>query len=351
MRVAFFLVPGRLDGATGGYVYDRRIVCGLRDAGWTIHVRELDGAFPNPSRDTLERASSVLASVPDDEIVIVDGLAFAAMPDVVVMHANRLRFVALVHLPQACDVTLSVERRRERERDERHALRCAARIVVTGSASAAALGRYGIGRDRIAIVEPGTDTAQPSRGSGGASVHVLCVATVNAIKGHDLLIRSLGRIHRLPWHLTCAGSLTRDARAAARLEEAIAQAGLAERVRLTGELTSERLERCYDEADVFALATHFETYGMAVAEALAHGLPVVSTWTGAIPVLVGNDAGLLVSPGDENAFADALQRAIADPELRGRMRRAAAEAATRLLPWPVAVRKFSEVLAEVADIA
>ena len=54
----------------------------------------------------------------------------------------------------------------------------------------------------------------------------------------------------------------------------------------------------YDRTDVFVLATLRETYGMAVAEALAHGLPVVSTSTGAIPALVGTDAGLLVAPGD-----------------------------------------------------
>ena len=74
-----------------------------------------------------------------------------------------------------------------------------------------------------------------------------------------------------------------------------------DRVSLAGDLDAPRLSDCYDRADVFVLATLQETYGMAVAEALAHGLPVVSTTTGAIPALVGDDAGSLVPPGEHGS--------------------------------------------------
>ena len=89
--------------------------------------------------------------------------------------------------------------------------------------------------------------------------------------------------------------------------------------RLSGELDAARLHECYDRADVFVLASLQETYGMAVAEALAHGLPVVSTTTGAIPDLVGADAGLLVPPGNIEALAGALARVIGDARLRARL--------------------------------
>ena len=69
-----------------------------------------------------------------------------------------------------------------------------------------------------------------------------------------------------------------------------------------GDLDAQALETCYSRADVFVLATAQETYGMAVAEAVAHGLPVVATKTGAIPELVGDDAGLLVPVGDAAAL-------------------------------------------------
>ena len=104
------------------------------------------------------------------------------------------------------------------------------------------------------------------------------------------------------WHLTCAGSLTRHPPTVARIRAIIQERQLEEHVSLVGELDAEQIEERYDRADVFVLATLRETYGMAVAEALAHGLPVVSTSTGAIPVLVGTEAGLARLAGRRAGF-------------------------------------------------
>ena len=114
------------------------------------------------------------------------------------------------------------------------------------------------------------------------------------------------------WLLTCAGSLDRDPSTVERLRSRLRTGGLDDRVSLAGELDAGELEACYNRADVFVLATLHETYCMAVAEALAHGLPIVSTTTGAIPQLVGaggngeSPAGLLAPPGDVGAMTAAL---------------------------------------------
>ena len=105
------------------------------------------------------------------------------------------------------------------------------------------------------------------------------------------------------------------------------------------------MDACYDSADLFVLSTLKETYGMAVAEALARGLPVVSTATGAIPVLVGHEAGVLVPAGNTEAFEDALTRVLGDPDLRTRLADGARRARERLPSWADAVRQMSEALA------
>src|SRR5439155_6218310 len=130
-------------------------------------------------------------------------------------------------------------------------------------------------------------------------------------KGHEVLFGALALISQRNWHLTCAGSVERHPPTVERLRAVLRADGLEDRVSLIGEVDDEKLEACYDAADVFVLATLSETYGMAVAEALAHGLPVVSTATGAIPELVGSGnhedaAGLLVAPGDVEALARVL---------------------------------------------
>ena len=114
---------------------------------------------------------------------------------------------------------------------------------------------------------------------------------------------------------------------------------------LAGDLDAARLSDCYHRADVFVLATLQETYGMAVAEALAHGLPVVSTSTGAIPALIGEGAGLVVPPGDADALVVALARVVSDGRLRARLAEGAARVRERLPSWKDASGKMSTVLA------
>ncbi len=77
----------------------------------------------------------------------------------------------------------------------------------------------------------------------------------------------------------------------ARVRAQVGEAGLEDRVSLVGDLGEAALAEQYDRADLFVLATLYEGYGMAVAEALARGLPVVSTATGAIADLVLGTSG------------------------------------------------------------
>jgi glycosyltransferase involved in cell wall biosynthesis len=115
---------------------------------------------------------------------------------------------------------------------------------------------------------------------------------------------------------------------------------------LAGAVSDEELARLYGEADLFVLPSRFEGYGMAYAEALAHGLPVVATTAGAIPDTVPADAGLLVPADDVGALANALRRLIEQPEERAAL--AAAARATRFPSWSEQAAKFAQVLERVA---
>jgi glycosyltransferase involved in cell wall biosynthesis len=115
-------------------------------------------------------------------------------------------------------------------------------------------------------------------------------------------------------------------------------------VAFIGDLGPEALGAEYDRADIFVLATLYEGYGMAVAEALARGLPVVSTATGAIADLVGTDAGIVVPPGDGAAFASAMARVLADRDLRARLAAGARRVRDRLPTWGDAAARMAAVL-------
>ena len=343
MPPVVLVVPGRLDARTGGSIYDRRVVEGLRKRGWFVEVLELDASFPYPTAASLAHADRALAAVRSGTIAIVDGLALGAMPDLIAREASRLRIAALVHLPLAATVGLGRNTAARFRKAERLALGAAALIVVTGRATLPLIARYKLAPDRVVVVEPGTDGAPLARGSGGnragagagrtRPLELLSVATVHPGKGHDMLLEALAAVPCQSWRLTCAGSLTRHPKTADRVRAMVKDLGLEDRVSLVGDLGGPALAACYDVADVFVLATRQETYGMAVAEALARGLPVVATMTGAIPELVGDGAGLLVPVGDTQALVEALSRVLDDADLRASLAESARRVRHRLPDW------------------
>jgi glycosyltransferase involved in cell wall biosynthesis len=347
MRSLVFLIPGRLETPTGGYVYDRRMIEGLRGQGWTVDVQTLDASFPHPTPAALAHAARTLAAVARGTRVLVDGLACSAMPDLIEHEAARLRIAALVHLPLAADLTRDAETSARLAAAEKRALRAAALVIVTGSTTRALIENYQIAPERMVVVEPGTVRRTVAPRLGGSRVLLLCVATLHPGKGHEILLDALAPLTHLDWQLVCAGSLTRHPATADRVRAAIARLGLDRHVSLLGELDEPALRRCYDSADVFVLATLQETYGMAVAEALAHGLPIVATTTGAIADMVGDDAGLLVPSGDTAALTGALEHVIRDAALRARLGDGAERARRRLPTWDQASRRMAEALEQL----
>ena len=222
-------------------------------------------------------------------------------------------------------------------------------VLCPSASTARAVVASGVAAHRVVVVPPGT--ARPAAGGRRqtqATLRLLAVGTITPRKGHLLLVEALAGLRELDWTLTCIGSLERDAAAAAALRRAIAAHGLIDRVALAGERPPELLSDAYRDADLFVLPSYHEGYGMACAEALAHGLPVIATTAGAIPDTVPTAASILVPPGDATALREALRRALCDGALRRRLAAGAALAAIALPDWPTAVRNWAAGLDRLA---
>jgi glycosyltransferase involved in cell wall biosynthesis len=262
-----------------------------------------------------------------------------------------------VHHPLAAETGLEAAAAAAFVDSERRALGATRGVVVTSHGTGRALAIYGIPRERIAVVVPGTAPAPLARGTRGlgggaddAPVELLCVAALVPRKGHDLLFDALADLRHLPWHLTCAGSDTVDPVTAAALRDQLDMSGLTEMVTLVGELDEQALSAAYDRADVFVLPTRHECYGMAVAEAVARGLPVVSTMAGAIPELVDWGSGAIVPIDDPAALAAALEPLIADDAERARVAAGARSRCDTLPRWPEAAHAMADALVRFAAL-
>ncbi|MFP5077811.1 glycosyltransferase family 4 protein [Rhizobium sp. YIM 134829] len=328
-RVLAFAYPGDLSLRTGGYGYDRRVIAELQALGWTVTLLPLGDGFPAPSAETLANAEAALSALPDRSLVVIDGLAYGVLDSWANAEAERLRIVALVHHPLALETGLASDEQARLRASERRALEAARHVIVTSPMTARELSaNFAVSPERITVALPGTDPAEPAGGAHSVP-QILSVGTLSQRKGHDILIAALKTIEDLDWQATIIGSRTLDPATTGALERQIETLGLGQRIQLTGEIQDPR--PAFAAADLFALASRYEGYGMVFAEALAHGLPIVACAAGAVPEVVPPAAGLLVPVDNVEAFASALRRLLEDGKER-RGRAAAAYAAGSELP-------------------
>ncbi len=341
-RTLHAVVPDGLDDpalASGGNAYDRRVLDGLRAAGWSVREHAVPGSWPRPDAAALEALAAVVEALPAGSVLLVDGLVASAAPDVLVPVAGRVRLVVLVHMPLG-----------DRERE----VLAAARAVLTTSRWTRwlLLERHRLRPERVHVAEPGVDPAglAPGTESGGG---MLCVAAVTRAKGHDVLLSALAQVPELPWRCTLVGSLAHDPTYVARLRHQVLRDGLLDRVAFGGTLAGDRLAAAYAAADVLVLPTRVESYGMVVTEARARGLPVVATTVGGVPAALGRlpdgrRPGLLVPADDPGSLGVALRLWLSDESLRSRLRRAARDRRALLAGWSATTGQVARVLGEVA---
>ena len=348
-----FVVPGDIRTPTGGYIYDREIIAGLTERGVEVAVHQLDGSFPTPTPAALRAARSTFGSIAAGRIVVIDGLALPGLDRLLADEARRLAIVALVHHPVALETGLDSAAAERFAATERRALTYAQRVITTSQWTARALAADGVPISQLRVVEPGVDRRK-TRGSsdpkGAAALaandtlNLLCVGTLTPRKGHTVLLEALNELRDRHWHLTCAGSLLRDAPTVAAIQHQIDRLSFRKRVSLLGDLDRDALVLPLERADVFVLPSFLEGYGMALAEAVAFGLPVISTTAGAIPETVPANASVLVAPGDSRALAKALASVIDDPARRATLAANARAARAALPTWATAATKFAAAL-------
>jgi glycosyltransferase involved in cell wall biosynthesis len=327
---------------TGGYVFTERLLAGLAARGWNVHRLTLPAGFPNPSPAARTRSAALFRSLADGSLVLADQLCLGVLPEVAAAEGQRLRLVMVVHHPLALEAMDAAEKRR-RAVSERAALAHCEGVLVTSEATARALSAdYAVPRTRIVVASPGVDRKPLAARRGGPPL-LLCVGAVVPRKDHAALIRALAAARRHRWQLVIVGNLTRAPEHVRTLQAMIAGFELRSRVRFAGELSQSALAHRFARADLYVATSRHEGHGMAVAEALAHGLPVVTTRAGALGEWVGR-AAIVVRDGHHAELAGVLKRLLASPQRRAELRGRALARRRALPTWETCFAAVADAL-------
>ncbi|HEX6523827.1 MAG TPA: glycosyltransferase family 4 protein [Streptosporangiaceae bacterium] len=352
---------------SGGNIYDRRVCAGLAEAGWEVLVASVAAAEgpgqssaaaegpgqssaaaegPGQSGAAAADLARIVSAIPDGETVLIDGLIASAAAAQLLPHTGRIRMVVLLHMPLV--TALDTHHDASAERSERVVLRAAAGVVVTSEwTRRQVLARYAIPAGRVHVARPGVEkVAVPARPVRG---HLICVGVLGPHKGQDLLVEALAGLADRDWHCLLAGPLDRHPDFVEQLQTRITHLGYGHRVQLSGVLTGAALSHAYTTADLLVAPSRSETYGMAVTEALAHGLPVIAAAVGGLPEALGSTAdgtrpGQLIPPGDQVALAAALGDWLGDERHRHRLRAAARQRRSTLRGWETTIQEIANAL-------
>ncbi|MFI6931435.1 glycosyltransferase family 4 protein [Streptomyces sp. NPDC050287] len=357
LRSVHFVLPGGIDDPTapsGGNAYDRRICLDLPGFGWQVHQHAVNGGWPRPDAAARGELARVLREFPDGTVVLLDGLVACGVPEIILPEAERLRLAVLVHLPLGDETGLDPVVAADLDAKERAVLRAVPAVIATSDWAVRRLvSHHGLAPDRVHVAAPGADIAPLASGTDGVS-RLLCVAAVTPRKGQHRLVEALATVTDLPWSCVCVGGLGNDPEYVAGLRDLIRQYGLQDRLRLAGPQAGAALDASYASADLMVLASYAETYGMAVTEALARGIPVLATDVGGIAEAVGRAPdggvpGILVPPEDPAALAAELRGWFGEADVRRRLKAAARGRRVALDGWATTARSLAAVLGRLPN--
>lgn len=335
-------VRWRSSGFSGGDRYDTELAAALRELGVDVRDYPLSGAWPLPESADQDCLAALLTE--QDAWLVPNIVASAAPQQILAALAAGRRVTLLLHYFPADDIALAKPFRDQLGFFEGELVRATTNIVVTSQWAAGEVARrYGRGDAVVAL--PGSAPSDPAPGSAahGEPPALLWLGRVSLAKDPGTFIDALSTLADLPFTARLVGAGGPGDDLPALLRERTEHVGLGDRVQIIGARQGAELEAIWAASDLLVHSSPQETYGMVVAEALAHGIAsVVAEGTGAVEAQRG--VGATFPSGDATALATILRAWLTDADLRRDWREAALGARASLPTWGEAARAVASAL-------
>lgn len=220
------------------------------------------------------------------------------------------------------------------------------KIITVSECSKQDISReFAVSPKKFRVVPNGinTDYFYPLSGVERKPHHLLVTNSADTpLKGLKYLLLAIDAIRKKrPVHVTVIGKPKQDG----LIERQIGELGLQDNVHFTGRIADSAFAHYYAEATMAVIPSLYEGFGMPAGEAMACGVPVISTTGGALPEVVG-DAGILVPPGDSGALEASILSLLDHPERRAALGQAGLRRVSESLTWEHAAKKTVAVYQE-----
>ncbi len=348
MRISFVML-GLKDHSTGGYYFNLKMSEALSSAGHDVDVihfstipEKLQGSRIRGSFYVLNR---VLKYKPD-LLVVSKSYSFMA-PLRIILPFLRCPVLYLVHHLEWHDRTGGASN--IRKMIVRWFLSIGRKVWVNSRSTADDVAFLGIPENRLRVIPPGFDRFSVERDNpvSNLPVNILSVGTLCSRKDQLTLVRACALLKDRDFHLFILGDDTVDRDYTAEVRQEADSLGA--KVTFMGHLSTTELYGMYNQSHILANLSHWEGYGIAVAEAMWTGLPVIAVDAGAVPELVTHgDNGFLIAPGDVKSCTEYLKLLIDNGTLREEMSKRARERALELFSWDDTGREFVNLAEETS---
>jgi MMP alpha-(1->4)-mannosyltransferase len=218
-------------------------------------------------------------------------------------------------------------------------------LTVSSSSKRDIVEQYGIRPEQLAVVPIGVDHThfRPHPEVQRVAGRIMTTASADVpFKGMLPLVEALAKLRteRPNAHLVVVGRLSAKSPVAAAIE----RLGIGDAVTFESGVSDDRMVELYAEAEAAVVPSLYEGFSLPAVEAMACGVPLVTTTGGALPEVVGDDGvtGLLVPPGDAGALAIAIGRVLADPALAARLAEAARRRILEQFTWRACAKGTAE---------
>jgi glycosyltransferase involved in cell wall biosynthesis len=209
-------------------------------------------------------------------------------------------------------------------------------LTVSSSSKRDIVEQYGVAPHQLEVVPIGVDANhfRPRPEIARIPDRIMTTASADVpFKGLLPLVEALAKLRteRPQAHLVVVGRLRADSPVAAAIE----RLGLSDAIMFESAVSHDRMVELYGQATVAVVPSLYEGFSLPAVEAMACGVPLVTTTGGALPEVVGEDGitGMLVPPGDAGALAHATEAIMAEPELAARLSAAARQRVLQRFTW------------------